>query len=1534
MSLPESKRLDLIDSYFETYGHADIQIRSFNKAIHEGFQRTVEEENTLTVEGTWGKYTVKFMQLHFSHPSLTEENRKVRLVTPCEIAFREEHYEMPVKIDIETTLVQDGVETTARLEQFPIGRIPCMVGSYMCNLYRMNAKERSKAGECPYDPGGYFIMKKSRVLISQDRNAHNIPTVQKQKPSSKYKIGSKVRSMAASTGHSVQILCMCNSEGIPYFSLPYIREHIQVGTVFVALGFNAEDIYHLVAPDTKETIYICETIIAECEHDPVEARKYIGSQPLHTSIPESRREKYVSQVLENEVILHYCGVLTSKEERGLFLASMVRKAIYTYTGDRVLDERDHLANKRIETAGELMETLFRSVFKRMVRGLVPHLTKRPDIRIALDRCTTVTNAFRGCFLTGKWGIQKNATFIRLGVAQVVSRQSAPGFFSHLNRIAVPVGREGKNTELRQIQCSQFGFVCPAETPEGGASGLVRNFSLGCKVTTHISPALVQTQISVIDGIEDVNDVDIKDFSKHTRIFLNGAVIGLTASPLTTCSNLREARDDGCIDWQVSIRYIENDKEIHIACDACRYIRPLIKLVDGKIPDVSQLDLNWDEYVTHGVIVYKDPAEIENCVVAMTPDNVNDPSVKYDHMEIHPSLMYGICASTIVWADHSQAPRNTYQSAMVKQALGVPYLSHDARADTMSHILEHSQKPLATTRASRTMCVNTLPSGMNANVAIATLTGYNQEDSLIMSEAFVQRGGFRVTAYRTVTYQERKRGTTHSEKVCSVPFSIRRRYRNYSHLGSEGIAQIGSIIEKGDVVIGRIVSTTERGTGVQKQRDASLYAAASETGRVDRIIQGTTSDGLRFIKITIRSVKIPKVGDKFASRSAQKGTVGLMLRTEDMPYTADGVIPDIVINPHCCIHSTLITLKDGTVAQIGDLFDKDEEVTTINPDTLEKSTTRYTDGFKKDCKKLLEVETISGRTVGCTPEHLWLVRGPGGKRSWKKTEDLVPFEDKIVARHGLDLVKGDDGELPTVEFQGHEKYTSRLEEIGLLGELTKRQSLILARLLGLIDSDGHVSYRRSETTGDYTQRVLAVFYVGEDADIQAIRDDVEELGFRSPSVKQLKQNLTKVVRVEPSLGSLLIALGACPGHKTNSDRTFPHWIKRAPSDVRREFLSAYNGGDGSKLALNSRTKQQQIRHRGFRMRATNETVDSHWKYLEEMQGLFADFGIKTRVKQVAERAGKVDLMLLPSLEMENLEKLVDKIGWRYCSQKERESMLPIEILKTMIQLKRTGNKRMGRTNVKEGMTVEFFERWFGEDLAVPVRSVKEIPLEPVYDFTTVSKNHSFIANGLVSHNCIPSRMTINQLIESLASGVIIETGEFRDATPFSEGSTDVVPKIQDRLRSLGLNCVGEHQMFNGFTGEPFKKPVFMGMTFYQRLKHMVDGKMHARGVSGANQVLTRQPLEGRARNGGLRLGEMERDCMLLHGVSKFCFEKLLKASDDYEVDVCRDCKQIAQPDYCRLCKKDNTVKVMMPYAFKLLIQELQTMLIRINIVPSD
>jgi len=339
-----------------------------------------------------------------------------------------------------------------------------------------------------------------------------------------------------------------------------------------------------------------------------------------------------------------------------------------------------------------------------------------------------------------------------------------------------------------------------------------------------------------------------------------------------------------------------EKEILIFTDEGRMIRPLLNV--QKFPTVEDLKTkSIHDLINHYQIVLKDSYEIENEMIAMNPDECRSSSY-YTLCEIHPSLLVGLCVSLIPYSDHTQAPRLTYHASMGKQAIGLYATTNSIRSDTMAHVLQFPERPLIQSHVAKYTGCDKMVFGCNLIVAIAMYTGFNQEDSVILNQSAIDRGLLRSFAYRTLHIEERKKSTTHTEDITLPEECIRVKSYNYHKLDTDGIVHVGLFVGANDVVVGR-VQTKNNKIGKEEKMDTSVVVKSGEEGYVDRIFTSTSPDGYKIVKIKIRSVKIPEMGDKVASRSAQKGIVGMVLRQEDMPFCCNnGLVPDLIINPLC------------------------------------------------------------------------------------------------------------------------------------------------------------------------------------------------------------------------------------------------------------------------------------------------------------------------------------------------------------------------------------------------------------------------------------------------------------------------------------------------------------------------------------------------------------------------------------------------------------------------------------------------------------
>ena len=466
LNLSENYLWNLTKDYFDKYGLMTHQIETFNNFIDHGISSSLEEVD-ITIDQKDLKYKAIFKNAYIPNPSIIDEDRKSRKLFPSEARNRDLNYDSPIYVDIDEIFDENGKIDTINHTRIPIARTPIMLRSNKCNLSFCDNKEKIKNGECENDTGGYFIIKgKERVIVGQLRGVYNQPIIMSQKPGEKYKYVCDVRSMSEETGHSVSLSVKIGSDDRTIiFSLPNIKEVINVGIVFKALGFiDEKDIIDIIGnnkPEIKKYLkyIIRDSYFVKTQKD---ALKYIGQYAIHI-IKEESHESYALQVVENEILPHM-GISSTIKEKACFLGSMILKLLDTAIGVRKEDDRDNYTNKRVEMTGTLCNELFRTLFKRFVKKLKEDLEKkkqRPDIMSVITRNSSITAGLKHSFCVGNWGVQKN-NYIRTGVSQVLARMNYGATLSHLRRIVIPIGKEGKNAKIRQPHTSQFMYICPNE----------------------------------------------------------------------------------------------------------------------------------------------------------------------------------------------------------------------------------------------------------------------------------------------------------------------------------------------------------------------------------------------------------------------------------------------------------------------------------------------------------------------------------------------------------------------------------------------------------------------------------------------------------------------------------------------------------------------------------------------------------------------------------------------------------------------------------------------------------------------------------------------------------------------------------------------------------------------------------------------------------------------------------------------------------------------------------------------------------------
>lgn len=983
----EEEPFEIIESYFAGQHLERLvrhQIESYNHFVNFQVLRTIQMFNPVTIRSEndyvpdRDKYFLEvfitFTNFKLHPPQIHENNGATKVMLPQEAKLRNFTYASNMTVDVNIQYVVRNTENMdtpkiieKTLPKITIGKLPIMLKSSVCVLTQNKHINHQYTGECSMDCGGYFIIKGSeKTVLGQERAAENRIYCFDGKNTTKWNWFAEIKSVPdfkCISPKQIEMMIASKNNGFGhgiFVTIPRIKQPIELYVLFRALGvISDKDITKYIMLDLVDKKQL--DVLTRLQASIIDANKYMTQEDALRHITASvaytplnmdketgirKKREFTLEVLDNDLFPH-CQSLPQK----LYLVGyMANKLIQTSLGWISPDDRDSYLNKRIDLTGTSLNNLFRNYLNKLVKEMQKQVVREintgswrstEDYENIINmtniykimKSTTIENGINRALATGDFSI-KQSNSSKVGVAQVLNRLTYVSSLSHLRRINTPLEKSGELIAPRKLHNTTWGFCCPAETPEGQSIGIVKNISYMSHITIPTNSSSLYDY--VLPHILKLEDTSPELLYGKVKVFVNGAWLGITNSPLELYTDMKEKKYKGIVNIYTSITFNFKSLEIRICNDGGRLTRPVLRVKDNKalmtkeiIDKLTKKEIGWNDLLTNcklpeSVIEYIDPDEQNFAMIAMKSKNgyLQDVNQKfnYTHCEIHPSTIFGVLASCIPYPEHNQAPRNTYQTAMAKQAMGVYVTNYDQRMDKTAYVLNYPSRPLVDTRLMNFIKLNKIPSGTQIHVAIMTHTGYNQEDSVLINKGSIDRGLFIATIYHTE--KDEDKNIIRDEIIRCKPDPTKTKgikFGNYDKLNPQGFIPENELVENRDVIIAKTIPIKENRndpTKTIKYEDQSKTFRTTEETYIDKNYTGRNGDGYNFAKVRVRILRKPVFGDKFSSRHGQKGTCGNIIPECDMPFTKDGLRPDIIINPHAIpSRMTIGQLKETLLGKV-------------------------------------------------------------------------------------------------------------------------------------------------------------------------------------------------------------------------------------------------------------------------------------------------------------------------------------------------------------------------------------------------------------------------------------------------------------------------------------------------------------------------------------------------------------------------------------------------------------------------------------------
>ena len=1004
----------VVKKYLSEHSLVESNIISFNNFIEHRMQEIVNE---ITQSKKDEDFEIILGKIKIGKPMITESDGSTSLILPYEARLRNLTYSAPITLEI--TVKKDGQIDSEIVE---IGRIPIMVKSKPCNTYGMSKEELIKNYNDPIDTGGYFIVNgNERVMVMSEDLAENQPFIEND---SKGKLNLRIFSSKGT--YRIPTTISEDKNGILELSFSRFK-NLPLVVMLKSLGMVKEsDIAKYIGKETDSVIVNLYEFVNIS--NPEDAMMHIAEQ---TALQGTKKEilDRVKQRIDSYLLPNIGQEKEDRMKKAITLCKLTKRFLTAKENPKIRTNKDHYENKRVRLSGDLMSSLFRVNLGILIRDIQYSLQKSVkrkkffSIR-TIAKSTLFSHRVESAIATGSW------TGERKGVTQNMDKTNYFATISQLQRVSSMLSSDQENVMARTLHPTHYGKFCPIETPEGTEIGLRKNLAILCRISTKINFDVNQLiDVLASEGMDEKG-------TEGTDIFLDGKFVGGINSPNEFVTKIREKRRNGELPLEMNIKTDSDFGIVVISTEPGRALRPLI-ITDNEVPRMTeeylikleQNEMSWDDLIKEKIIEYLDTSEEENALIALYEDELTP---EHTHLEIDTMDLFGVITSLVPYGNHDQSSRLNRGSKTQKQALGLYSANYLCRLDTDVSILTYPQKPIV-----RSFVYDTLdiyPAGQNMVVAVMTHEGYNMKDALVFNQGSIDRGTGRSFYFRPHSAIEMNYAGGLKDEIV-IPEKGTSGYKteaSYKYLEDDGIVSPEVDISEGEVLIGKTSPpkflSEAREISVRTKKESSVTMRQEEKGTIESVFITKDSEGNKIIQIKTRDMRIPELGDKFATSHGQKGVIGAIVPEDDIPFTSKGIKPDVIFNPHGLpsrmtigyllemlagkVGSLRGSVVDGTsfsgegkeelegqLEQLGFRYDGKE--TMYNPITGKRMTARIFIGNLYYLKlKYMVANKIHARAAG---KIALLTRQPIEGRSRGGALRLGEMEQQALVAHGASLL---------------------------------------------------------------------------------------------------------------------------------------------------------------------------------------------------------------------------------------------------------------------------------------------------------------------------------------------------------------------------------------------------------------------------------------------------------------------------------------------------------------------------------------------------